>query len=515
MNKAALVVIDGNSLNLADVISVARGQQKVKIEPSALEQLKLVRKHVDIMIGDKKPYYGINTGFGAFAETSISLADIDTLQLNLIHSHAVGVGEPLSFEKARALMLLRLNTLTKGFSGCRPIIAEYLVQLLNSNCAPFVPSKGSVGASGDLAPLAHLALLLLGEGEAFINGKLNTAQKALAKAKLNPLQLKAKEGLTLINGTQAMNALACFAVFDALNLCKLANIVGACTFEGLMGTKAPFDKKIHELRPYYGQKLAASQLREMLKDSEILLSHSTCPRVQDAYSLRCMPQVHGAVIDAITHISEQVAIEINSVTDNPLVFLNNSGALENKKAEIVSGGNFHGQPLAFVLDYLAISIGALANISERRFEHLVNPNLSFGLPPFLTTDAGLNSGFMILQVTASALVNENKVLAHPASCDSIPTSANKEDFVSMGMTSANKATTIIDNVYHVLSLELMAACQAIDFRKPLSPAIKVKQIWQKVRTEIPFAAKDRLFAPDMTKAYNLCKSGNLQELVGF
>ena len=508
-----VIIIDGNSLTLNDIILVARKNKKVKIDSKVLEKLKRVRKYVDIITVSKKPYYGINTGFGALSETRIPLSDIETLQVNLIYSHAVGIGSPLSFEKARAIMLLRLNTLAKGFSGCRPIVTEYLIRLLNCGCAPFIPEKGSVGASGDLAPLAHLALLLFGEGNSLINGKITTAQKALERTKLKPLKLKAKEGLALINGTQAMNALACFAVFEALNLCKLANIVGACTLEGLMGTKVAFDKKIHDLRPYNGQKLAATQLRKMLKDSEISLSHKDCPRIQDAYSLRCMPQVHGAVIDAVTHVNQQIAIEINSVTDNPLIFLADLPNGKIKKTEIISGGNFHGQPLAFVLDYLAISIGALANIAERRFENLVNPNLSFGLPPFLIDNAGLNSGFMILQVSISALINENKILAHPASCDSIPTSANKEDFVSMGMTSANKICTILENVYHALSLELMAACQAIDLRKPLKPAVKVEQIRKKVREIIPFAKKDRIFAYDMIKIYNLCKSGQLQKLV--
>ena len=504
-----IVIIDGNSLTLNDTILIAKNKKKVKIKAANLNKLTLIRKHIDILIASEKPYYGINTGFGALSEKKISLNDLETLQLNLIYSHAVGIGPPISFEKARALVLLRLNTLTKGFSGCRPVIAEYLVKLLNSNCAPFVPQKGSVGASGDLAPLAHLGLLLLGEGNSFINGKVATAKEALQKSKLIPLKLKAKEGLTLINGTQAMNALACFAVFEGLNLCKLANIVGACTVEGLMGTNVPFNKKIHELRPYYGQQLAASQLRKMLKDSEISTNHKKCSRVQDAYSLRCMPQVHGAVIDAVNHANQQISIEINSATDNPLVFLKKS---TKEKIEIISGGNFHGQPLAFVLDYLAISIGSLANISERRFEHLVNSNLSFGLPPFLINNAGLNSGFMILQVSASSLINENKILSHPASCDSIPTSANREDFVSMGMTSANKLSVIIDNVYHVLSLELMAACQAIDLRKPLKSAKKVEKIKKKVREVVSFIENDRILYNDMNKIYNLCKSGQLQKL---
>ncbi len=504
------IIIDGNSLTLKQIIRVAKKANKVKIKLSVIEKLTYLRKHIDIILTNKKPYYGINTGFGGLSEINISSNQINKLQLNLIYSHAVGIGSSFSYEEARALMLLRLNSLAKGFSGCRPVIIQHIAILLNNGCAPLVPKKGSVGASGDLAPLAHLSLLLIGQGNALINGKKSTAQSALKKSKLKPIILEAKEGLSLINGTQAMCTLACFALNDALNLCKLANIIGACSVEALMASTTPFIKKIHELRPYKGQKIAALQLRKMLKNrnnNDHKKKHNY--NTQDAYSLRCMPQVHGAVIDAISHINTQINIEINSATDNPLIFINNS----TKQAEIISGGNFHGQPLAFILDYLGIVISALANISERRFENLLNPTLSCGLPAFLIKSSGLNSGFMMLQVSAAALVNENKILSHPASSDSIPTSANKEDFVSMGMTSANKICTILDNTYNVLSLELMGACQALDLRNNLQIAPQVKTIWKKVRQTIPFADKDRLFKNDMINIYNLCKSEQLQTIV--
>ncbi len=501
--------IDGNSLTINDIIDVANNNKKIYISHHILHKIKTIRQHVNHAIMSNNPYYGINTGFGALAKTKIANNDLKTLQLNLIKSHAVGIGEPIPPNKSRAIMLLRLNTLAKGYSGCREIILQHLMHLLNNNCAPFIPSKGSVGASGDLAPLSHLALLLIGEGKAFINNTLTTAKNVLSQIKLPSITLHAKEGIALINGTQAMSALACFAIFDAIKLNKLASIISSCTIEGLMGLKSPFKKIIQDLKPYKGQKKVAQQLRSMLKYSKYN-NQSNASRIQDAYSIRCIPQVHGAIFDAISHAKQQILIEINSVTDNPLIFVKKNTLKNIKKLNILSCGNFHGQPLALILDYLAIALSTLSNISERRIEHLVNPNSSFNLPPFLISNAGLNSGFMILHVLASSLVNENKVLSHPASSDSIPTSANKEDFVSMGMTSANKLNTIINNTYYVLSLELISACQAIDFRQKNKIAKKVLLVWSEVRKTIMFTKHDKLFNHDIEQSYKLCKSNLLQ-----
>ncbi len=497
------LVIDGHSLRIKDVVQVAKAHRPVVLHRDALTTLNRVRAAVEQLLQEKKPFYGINTGFGALAEKSIPQSDLKKLQHHLILSHAVGIGEPLSINSARALMLLRANALASGFSGCRGKIPEHLLTLLNAGCAPYVPCKGSVGASGDLAPLAHLGLLLLGIGDAFVQGKLVSAKKALQHAGLSPLILEAKEGLSLINGTQAMAAVGCLAVNDAEQLCLLADIIGACSLEALMGIDIPFDPRIHKARPHAGQAASAKLLRAMLEGSQIRKQNIQCNKVQDAYSLRCMPQVHGASRGAVAHVQDILACEINSATDNPLVFERKHGI------DVLSGGNFHGQPLALALDYLAIATSELANISERRMEQMLNPNLSCGLPPFLAPQAGINSGFMIMQVAAASLVNENKVLSHPASTDSIPTSANREDHVSMGMTSANKAAQIVENTYIVLATELLMACQGIDLRTPAKPSKRVRRVVELVRAEIPFAPEDRLFSVDLKKAIALCKSGVL------
>jgi histidine ammonia-lyase len=494
------ITLDGRSLSLANVEDVARHGARVVIADSVVERMKEARQVVEKIAAEDAPAYGINTGFGALAEEKISSEDLDLLQKNLIVSHAVGVGRPLPFDAARALMLLRANTLAVGHSGCRPVVLENLVQLLNAGCAPHVPSRGSVGASGDLAPLAHLALLLLGEGPAMVDGKRSTATSALEKAGLAPLVLRSKEGLALINGTQAMTSVGILTLLDAERLCLLADVVGAASLDALGGHESQFDARIHLSRPHPGQRESASLLARLVEDSEM---RGVGNQVQDPYSLRCMPQVHGATRDALSYARSVLEREINSATDNPLVFLD--GDFDKEGTCVVSGGNFHGQPVALALDFLPIAVAELANISERRVEHLVNPALSNGLPPFLAPDAGLNSGFMILQVTAAALVSENKILCHPASVDSIPSSANREDHVSMGMTAANKAREVVDNVRKVLCIELMAACQGLDLRSPLKPGRGIRALHQSFRKHVAFAPVDRAFAPDLEAAENFCR----------
>lgn len=502
------IILDGNSLNVSQVWHVANGNAKLNIDPKAENQLNDIRQLVEKAANQDQPIYGINTGFGALAENKIPKDQLEKLQHNLILSHAVGVGEPLTFLEARALMLLRTNTLIKGHSGCRAIIIQNLIKLLNADCAPYVPKKGSVGASGDLAPLAHLALLLIGEGKGFIKGKQVQAKTILKYAGVKPLILKAKEGLALINGTQAMAALGCIHLFHALRLCDLADMIGAMSVDALKGSDIPFDDRIHQTRPHPGQIYSAQNLRILLEKSEIRKDHANCKRVQDAYSIRCMPQVHGATRDTLAFVQTVLEREINSATDNPLVFKKNDNEIE-----LLSGGNFHGQPIAFALDFLAIATAELANISERRIEQMLNPVLSTGLPAFLAPSPGINSGFMIMQVTAAALVNENKIFCHPASTDSISTSASREDHVSMGMTSANKATTIIDNCYHVLSIELMTAAQAIEFRKPLKPGNGAQIVIKRLRNQIAFAKQDRAFGQDMQIIYDLCRNGHFDDVL--
>lgn len=469
-----MIKLDGNSLTLEDLKSVAYQNTLVEIHPKSLEHIAQIRESIDSKARSPQAYYGINTGFGALSETKIAPEDLERLQHNLIISHAVGVGEPMSVPETRALMLLRLNTLAKGYSGCRPVILESLAKLLNTGVTPHIPRKGSVGASGDLAPLAHLALALLEDG----------------------LILQAKEGLALINGTQAMMAVGSLALLEAEALCDWADKIGACSLESLFGSAKPLDPRIHEIRPHPGQIASAQNILGLLENSEILDSHKNCKKVQDAYSLRCMPQVHGATRDTLSFVRQVLDREINSATDNPLVF---------NQDEILSGGNFHGQPMAFALDYLAIAVSELANISERRIEQMLNPSLSSGLPAFLAPNPGLNSGFMMLQVTAAALVNENKIFSHPASTDSIPTSANREDHVSMGMTSANKAKQVIENVTQVLAIELLCATQALDLRKPLKPGLGVQKIHEDFRQEISFAPEDRAFGIDLHKTISWLK----------
>lgn len=463
----------------------------VEIDPQTEKYLKNI---YDLAkdLSSHQTIYGLNTGFGGLAETKISKELQEELQYNIILSHACGIGEPLEFYTAKTILLLRLNTLLQGYSLASPFLLSSLIKLLNANCVPYIPKKGSVGASGDLAPLAHLGLLLLGIGDAFIDHKKTSAKNALKKADITNFKLYFRDGLALINGTQAMCASGFISLLDSFYLCDLADIVAACSIEALGGHDTPFDERIQLLKPYAGQITSAKNIRTMLKGSKRNL-HINNLLTQDPYSLRCVPQVHGASRNTSTYNYDIINTEINATTDNPLFFL------KNNKFDILFGGNFHGQQLAIALDHQALAIAELANISERRIELLLNPKHSNGLPAFLINPEGSNSGFMMLHVTASALINENKILSHPASTDSIPTSANREDHVSMGMTSANKLKDIINNTKTVLAIELLANMQALDYRnnKLMSPKIKI--IYNKIRETVPFHPKDCLFINELNK----------------
>jgi histidine ammonia-lyase len=498
-----VVMLDGRSLSIEDVASVAKSSLQVGLSDGARERIRAARALVEEHAASDEPVYGVNTGFGFLSNVRIPKKDLAQLQVNLIRSHSTGVGPPLSREQTRALMLLRANVMATGRSGVRLETVELLLAMLNLDVLPIVPSKGSVGASGDLAPLAHLALAMIGEGHVVHEGRVKESREALAEVGLSPLQLAPKEGLCLINGTQAMGALGCLALIEAEGLAKIADVAGAMSVEGQKGTPAAFDARIQEARPHPGQIASAENLRRLLTESEIVESHKDCGKVQDAYSMRCMPQVHGATRDALAFVRKTLEIEINSATDNPLVFAE-SGAM-------ISGGNFHGQPLALALDFLAIAVSELANISDRRVEQLIDPALS-GLPAFLAVEPGLNSGFMLAQVTSASLINENRVLCHPASTDSIPTSANREDHVSMGMTSARKALEVVANTRTCLAIELLCAAQAIDLVK-LRPGRGVEAAHLAVRAKVPFMEQDRVLSRDIEAVTALCASGELLEEV--
>jgi histidine ammonia-lyase len=483
-----MIELDGNSLTLTETEAAANGE-KVSLSPQARQCVERARHFVEEIVARNEVVYGINTGFGALSEVTIPPDELRELQVNLVRSHACGVGEPLSERAVRAMMLHRANVLAKGFSGCRQVVIETLIAMLNEGVHPVVPSRGSVGASGDLAPLAHLALVTIGEGEAIYRGERMPGGEAMRRAGVQPLQLEAKEGLALLNGTQAMTAVGGLALLNAARLTEAADVIGALTLEALRGTPVAFDEKIHSVRPHAGQRASAQRLRELITDSEIRESHrdrAVDPRVQDAYALRCMPQVHGAVRDALAHARQIVEIEINSATDNPLVFA--------EEREVLSGGNFHGEPVALALDYAAVAVADLGTIAERRVERLVNPTLS-GLPAFLSPHPGANSGMMIAQVTAAALIAENNVLAHPASVFTLPTSANKEDHVSMGMTAALKFAQVVNNVETILAIELMCAAQGLEFLKPLKPSPKLQEVYALVRQRAPALERDAPLAP--------------------
>src|SRR5579862_5866723 len=495
--------INGNDLTLADVGLVACERRPVLLLAEARAAVERARSVVDHLVENEIVAYAVNTGVGHLADMHIPLHDVRQLQLNLIRSHCVGVGEPLAQDVTRAMILLRANSLAKGYSGVRPLVIDTLCEMLNRGVHPVVPSQGSVGASGDLAPLAHLALGMIGEGEVVHEGKRMHAATAMKKAEIAPLELQAKEAISLINGTQGMLAVGILALLEAEVLADAADVIGALTLDALKGTDVAFDERIQKARPHSGQMLVAQNLRRLLEGSVIRESHLECQKVQDAYSLRCMPQVHGAVRDTLAHCRQVFEVEMNSAVDNPLVFSEERKTGPTKRpggvalpGVILSGGNFHGQPLAFALDFMAIALSALAGISERRLERLVNPALNEGLPAFLAPGAGLNSGFMLPQVTAAALVNENKVLSHPASVDSITTSGNKEDYVSMGMTAANKLLRVVANTRNVLAIEALAAAQAHDFRAPLQTSKRGQVALDAIRAVSPPITEDRIFAPD-------------------
>lgn len=503
-----MIYINGDNLTIEQVIDVVRHRKPVSLDPKQTDKVNASQHKVHKLLQEDKVVYGITTGFGKLADTVISQQEVVELQQNLILSHSSGVGTPLAIEVVKAMMLLRANALMKGHSGIRLEVIKLLIEMLNKEVIPVVPSQGSVGASGDLVPLAHLVLVMLGQGEANYRGETISGKEALDRAGMKPVVLQAKEGLALINGTQCMTALGTLGAFDGETLLKVADVAAALTMEALAAIPDAFDDKIHELRPHPGQLASAYNVRKLLTGSG-LVHRANRSRVQDAYSIRCVPQVHGASRDTLRYVQEVVLREINSVTDNPLIF--------TKENQVLSAGNFHGQPVALSMDFLGIALAELANISERRIERLVNPTLS-GLPAFLTTDSGKNSGYMIAQYTAASLVSENKVLSHPASVDSIPTSANQEDHVSMGTIAARKMYDILTNTANVLAIELLCAAQAVEFseRKKLSPA--TLRVYRCIRQVVPKLVKDRMLAVEIKQVRQLIHDGSIlravQEVVG-
>lgn len=493
------IELTGHSLTLEDVINVARNRYEVYLDPAAVTFIERGASIVRQWADSDKVIYGVNTGFGDLASVVISPENSRILQENLLKSHACGVGPFFSEDIVRAIMLLRVNSLIRGFSGISLAPIKQIIDFLNLGIHPLVPEQGSVGASGDLCPLSHLGIALLGMGDVILDGKKMSSMEALQMKDLEPVSLGPKEGLALNNGTAAMTAVGALALADALKLTKTADIAGALSLEALHGVPYAFDQRTHELRPYLGQRRVASNIRKMIAHSEIIEKYKH-DRVQDAYSLRCIPQVHGASRDALDYVKGKLQIEINSVTDNPLIFPSDM--------EAISGGNFHGQPIAINMDFLGIALAEIANISERRIARLVDGKLS-GLPPFLVKNSGLNSGFMIPQYTSAALVSENKVLAHPSSVDSIPTSANQEDHVSMGAYSARKAAMIKDNAMKTIAIELLTAAQALEFSKPLKPGDGTEAVFRKIRENIPFVEQDEYLHPLINTAITLVKNSEI------
>jgi len=482
-----MYIINGENCTLETFIRVSREMEVVVISEESKVRVNQARKYIEEVIESEIPVYGINTGFGKLSEMTINRCDTSRLQVNLLKSHACGVGEPLSQEVVRGMMLLRVNALVKGFSGIRMVTLDKLVEFLNKNLIPVVFEKGSLGASGDLAPLSHMSLPLIGLGEVFYKGIRMNAIDGLKLAGIEPLQtLEAKEGLCLINGTQSMTSIGAHVLYDSFHIFHAANHALSITMEALNGIIDAFDLRIQQLRGQIGQIEVASEINNILSSSKLITKQGEL-RIQDAYSIRCAPQVHGAILDTLEYVRKIVETEMNAVTDNPIVFY--------EEKQVISAGNFHGEPLAFAFDYLGIALSELANISERRIERLVNAALSNGLPPFLVKVPGLNSGFMIVQYSAASLVSENKVLAHPASVDSIPSSANQEDHVSMGSISARKAGMILGNVRKVIAMELFASCQAIDFRNPSRMSSKTSQVYKAIRTNVPFIVEDHVMYP--------------------
>ncbi len=494
----------GGSLKIEDVVSVARGGAYVRVADAAVSGIRASRAFVEQLVASNQSVYGLTTGFGKLANIRIAHQDLQALQRNLLLSHAFGTGEPLSTEVVRAMLLLRAQSLSLGYSGVRLEVIELILACLNKGVHPHVPSQGSVGASGDLAPLAHMSITLIGEGIAEYQGESLPAREALKRAGLKPIVLEAKEGLALINGTQAMTGIGCLVVNDASGLATAADIAGAMTLEALKGTLRAFDSKVSKVRSHPGAVQVSDNVRRIGADSPIHQSHANCEKVQDPYSLRCIPQVHGASRDALQYVREVLEREINSVTDNPLIFAH--------EQEVISAGNFHGQPVALAMDYAKLAIAELANISERRVAFLQDSSLS-GLPAFLAESGGLHSGLMITQYTAASLVSENKVLVHPASADSIPTSANQEDHVSMGTIAARQAAMILENARTVVAIELMNAAQALEFHKPLEPGPGTKAALGAIRERVAFANEDRLMTDDLAAMKDLVESGKLREHV--
>ena len=494
----AMIELTGGDLTLERFAAIVQGRDSCALAASARPRIEAARRFVEKVVAADRPVYGVNTGFGDLAQVKIAAKDVRVLQERLLVSHAAGVGDPLPAGVVRGMLLLRANTLARGHSGVRPIVIERLLELLDRDLLPRVPSRGSVGASGDLAPLAHLALPLVGRGFLVSDGEGRPALEVLSAHGLEPLALEAKEGLALINGTQAMTSLLAIAVLEARGLIKLADLAGALSTDALRGTDTAFDSRLHALRPHPGQLASAENLRRLLAGSAIRESHRDGDlRVQDPYSIRCMPQVHGAVRDVLSSVEDRVEIEMNAVTDNPLLF--------PADGVVLAGGNFHGEPMALAADELTIAVAELAAISERRIEKLTNHSFS-GLPAFLVAEPGLDSGFMIAQVTAAALVSENKVLAHPASVDSIPTSADKEDHVSMGMGAALKLQQVVKNVKHVLAIELLTAAQGIDLLRPLRSSQTLEEVHAEIRREIPVWEHDREMAPAIESCVRLVES---------
>jgi histidine ammonia-lyase len=506
------LIIGSGALNLEQLENFLLHPAQLKLSGQALRRINASSRLVQKIACASKPVYGINTGFGNFAEIKIKPETVNELQRRLILSHAAGIGAPMPRQIVRLILLLKIQSLAHGYSGCRLEVVHQLFNLLNNDILPVIPQKGSVGASGDLAPLAHLAMTMMGEGEAFIRTKRLgapwirvPAKKALQRFKIQPLIFAAKEGLAILNGTQAMTAYALLALLKVKNLIKAADIIGAMSLESLLGSLTPFDHRIQEIRNHPGQRAVAENFRRILGDSPIVESHKYSDhKVQDAYSLRCIPQVHGAVRDALSFIAQVIMREVNGVNDNPVIF-----AGEN---QVLSGGNFHGAPVAYATDFLAIVCTDLASISERRIEHMVDPAVS-QLPAFLVREGGLNSGFMMAHVTAAALVAESKILAHPASIDSIPTSANREDHVSMGLHAARKACEIVKNLENVLAIELLCACQALEFKSPLKPATASRQVLKQVRRSIPSWSEDRFMHKDIVASCQFIRSGMLVKTV--
>jgi histidine ammonia-lyase len=493
-----VIAIDGDHLTLEEVERVALGGVKVKIHPQAAGKIRRCRRYVEKIVEKGRTVYGINTGFGSLCRKRISKKNIEKLQENLLLSHAISVGPVFSEEEVRAIMLLRANVLAKGFSGVRFEVVQTLVQMLNKGLHPMIPEKGSVGASGDLAPLAFMALPLIGKGWVFYQDRLMEAKKALKKSGIAPLKLAAKEGLALINGTCMMTAIGLLSLLKAERLADLADMAGAMSLEAALATPAAFDSNVQKVRKHTGQRKSAENLIRLIRGSQIRASHRDCLRVQDPYSFRCMPQVHGAVRDVLSYVRSVLQNEINSATDNPLIF--------PEQDKVISAGNFHGEPVALALDSLSTATSELASISERRIAALINPQTS-DLPAFLVKEPGLNSGFMMAQTLAASLVSENKYLSHPASVDSIPTSNDQEDHVSMGSIAARKAREVVNNTEEVLAAEFLAASQGVDFRAPLKPGKVTQRIHRRIRKCVPPLTEDRLLVIDLVKMKELMRRG--------